>query len=380
MGGPLSGVRVLDLSINILGPLATQILGDMGADVIKIETPKGDHNRHSGPYRNKGMSALFMANNRNKRSVVLDLKTAEGLETLMKLVETADVFVHSMRSAAARRLGISYEAVSARNLSIVYGYGAGFHQKHEKRDRPAYDDIIQAESGIVGTVAAATGEYRYIPTIVVDKMAAQALASSIGMALFHRERTGEGQEVYIPMLENTVAFLMVEHLWGGVHNPPSAPMGYSRVLNARLFETSNGHISLCAINDAQWRSVFRALDRPDLVADDRFATVGARNSNFKELYAIVGDILKRRTTAEWRSLFDGADVPNGPVNSLQDVLNDPYLRDTGFWVDYEHPTEGACVTTAIVPQFSKTSGALRLPPPNLGQHTEEVLSEIGRDS
>lgn len=375
--GPLSGVRVLDLSINILGPLATQILGDMGADVIKVEPPKGDHNRHSGPYRTSGMSALFMANNRNKRSVVLDIKTKEGYEALMKLVDTADVFVHSMRASAADRLGISYAKISERNPRIIYGYGAGFRQDGPKKNRPAYDDIIQAESGMVGVVEKATGAAGYIPTIVVDKTAAHVLVSSIAMALFHRERTGEGQELYVPMLENTVAYLMVEHLWGAVHNPPSGPMGYSRVLNSRIFATSDGQISLCAINNIQWHAVFDALDRSDLAENEKFNKVGARNANFQELYAIIGDELKARTTQELRVLFDKADVPNGPVNTLEDVYKDPYLRDSGFWVEYEHPTEGTCVTTAVVPQFSKSPGALRLPPPSLGQHTHEVLKEIG---
>jgi crotonobetainyl-CoA:carnitine CoA-transferase CaiB-like acyl-CoA transferase len=379
MSGPLSGVRVVDLSINILGPMAAQTLGDMGADVIKVETPQGDKNRYSGPSRHPGMSAMFMANNRNKRSVVLDLKSAEGIEALMKLVETADVFIHTVRSSAAERLGFSYEAVSKRNPRIIYAYAAGYNQSGPKKNRPVYDDVIQAESGLVGMIRDTYGQAQYVPTAVIDKSSGQMLAGAIAMALYSREKTGEGQAVYIPMFENAVAWLMVEHLWNGVFNPPQGPLGYTRMLSAhrRPFETTDGHIALCALTDDQWQSAFKAMNRPDWAEDPRFKTLPERNRNFNELYRLVGECLRTRSTREWCEAFDAADVPNGAVNTLQGVYDDAYLKDTGFWVNYEHPTEGACVTTAVVPRFSKTPGGLQRPQPTLGQHTDEVLGEIG---
>jgi len=323
--GPLQGVRVLDLTINVLGPYATQILGDMGADVIKVETPLGDHNRHNGPARSAGMSALFMSNNRNKRSLVLNLKNKADLATLMDLVETADVFIHSMRATAANRLGIGYQAVSARNKRIIYGFGCGYRQDGPKANRPAYDDVIQGESGLVGIVRDVTGEARYVPTIVVDKLAGTVLASAVGMALFHRERTGLGQEIHVPMLETTVSFLMSEHLWR---------------------------------------------------TDARFVTMAKRSSNFTELYRILGEILASAPTEHWRQVFDAADIPNGPINSLSDVYHDPYLRESGFWVNYDHPSEGACVTPAVVPHFSVSPGNLHQPAPRLGEHSAELIAEI----
>lgn len=360
--------------------MAGQLLGDMGADVIKIETPAGDKNRFSGPSRNPGMSALFMSNNRNKRSVVLDLKSAAGIEDLMKLVESADVFLHTVRASAAQRLGFSYEAVAQRNPRIIYAYAAGYHQNGPKRDRPVYDDVIQAESGLVGLIRDVHGTAQYVPTAVIDKTAGQQLAGAIAMALYSREKTGEGQAVYIPMLESTVAYLMVEHLWSGVFSPPQGSLGYTRMLSAnrRPFATRDGNIALCAITDAQWHRTFVALGKPELQDDARFTKLAERNRHFNELYQIIGDVLKTGTTAEWSQRLDQADVPNGVVNTLQGVYDDPYLHDSGFWKAYDHPTEGPCMTTAVVAQFSKTPGGLQRPPPLLGQHTDEVLAEVGQ--
>lgn len=379
MPGPLAGVRVLDLTINILGPIAAQFLGDMGADVIKIEMPQGDKNRRSGPARNPGMSALFMSNNRNKRSVVIDLKSEEGQATLMKLVETADVLMHSVRTSAAERLGFSYEAVAKRNPRIIYAFAGGYSQQGPKRNRPVYDDVMQAESGLVGLIRDVYGEAHYVPTAIVDKSAGQMLAGAVAMALYSREKTGEGQAVHVPMFEHTVSFLMAEHLWNGVFDPPPGPLGYTRLLspNRRPFATTDGHVSLCALTDEQWMRAFVAMERPEWCDDPRFTTVHARNQNFNELYERVGEILRTRSTEDWCRIFDEADVPNGAVNTLEGVYRDPYLNETGFWVHYDHPSEGPCVTTAVVPHFSRTPGGMNRVQPRLGEHTQEVLAEAG---
>ena len=379
--GPLVGVRVVDLTVNVLGPVATQILGDMGADVIKIETPTGDPNRETGPRRHAHMSAMHLNVNRNKRSVTLDLKTEHGRAALLRLVETADVFVHSMRPAAAKRLGVGYEAIAACNPRIIYGYGPGYRQDGPNRDYPAYDDVVQGESGIASLMAQVNGNGpRFYPTVIIDKLCGYVLASAIGMALYQRERSGLGQEVHVPMFETILAFNYLEHLWGGAFDPPLPPgIGYVRLLtrHRRPYPTQDGHICVLAVNDDQWRRIFPALGRPELIEDPRFAKTDQRVRNYDELYEIVGEQLKKKTTAEWHRILDEVDIPNGPVHSLQELLHDPYLNQTGFFERYEHPTEGPVVTPMVPVQFSRTPGGLHRPPPRLGEHTAEVLREIG---
>lgn len=380
--GPLAGVRVLDLSINVLAPVATQILGDMGADVIKIEIPQGDPNRDTGPSRHAGMSVMHMNMNRNKRSVTLDLKRPEALETLYRLVDTADVFVHSMRPAAAARLGIDYERISKRNPRIIYGSSPGFRQDGPKRDLPSYDDVLQGMSGITALMAQVNGEPRFYPTVITDKLCGYVLASSIAMALYARERTGEGQEVQVPMYETILSFNYLEHLWGAAFEPPLEPgIGYVRLLTThrRPYATKDGHICVLAVNDDQWKRLLPALGCPELAVDPRFATTKFRVQNYDELYAIVAEQLRQRTTAAWQVLLDQADIPNGPTQSLQELLHDPYLNETQFFHRYEHPTEGPALTTAIPVRLSKTPGNLHRAPPNKGEHNVEVLSEIGLD-
>ncbi len=381
MSGPLAGIRVIDLTIAVLGPLATQILGDMGADVIKVEPPQGgDPIRPLGPARHPGMGAYFLNINRNKRSVVLDLKRPAAREALLRLVETADVFVHNMRLAAAERLGLDYRAVAARNPRIVYASAAGFRKDGVYRDRPSFDDVIQGESGLAALNGGVGGEPRYVPMAVCDKLCAHVLASAVGVALFHRERTGEGQEVHVPMLETMVAFNLVDHLWHGVLAEPEKGLGYPRMLtpHRRPFPTRDGHVCILATTDAQSRRLFAALDCPELADDERFCTLDRRTANIDELYAILVECMRRRTTAEWRERLDMFDVPNGIVTDLAGLLADPYLGETGFFEPVEHPSEGKMLTTAVPVAFSGTPGeSFRLPPPRLGQHTRMVLSEVG---
>ena len=381
MSGPLAGVRVLDLTINILGPLATQILGDMGAGVIKIEAPEGDPMRHSGLSKNPGMAQLFMNTNRNKKSVVLDLKKPEPLRALLRMVESADVFVHSMRPQTAERLGVSYEALSARNPRLVYAYAPGYRPDGPNRDRPAFDDVIQGESGIAAMIGRGVGEPRYIPMVMADKFCGHVLASAIGMALYARERTGKGQEVVVPMLETMLSFNLVEHLWTNFFEEDRANLGYSRIFSPhrRPYATRDGHICMLAVSDEQWRRVFQVIGRPELESDGRFAKLEARSRNIGTLYEILAGELRKKTTAEWQQLLDAADLPNGRVNELAKMAEDPYLTQTGFFEHYDHPTEGAMVTTSIPVQFSETPASLRLRPPALGEHTAEVLREHGME-
>jgi len=380
MSGPLAGIRVIDLTSALLGPLATQILGDMGADVIKVEPPEGDPIRALGPSRHPGMGAYFLNINRNKRSIALDLKRPAVREALLKLVETADVFVHNMRLAAAERLGLHYRAVGERNPRIVYAAATGFHKDGAHRDRPSFDDVIQGESGLAALNGGVGGEPRYVPMAVSDKICGYVLASAIGMALFHRERSGEGQEVHVPMLETMVAFNLADHLWHGVLAEPEKGIGYPRMMtpHRRPFPTKDGDICILATTDAQSRHLFEAIDCPELADDERFSTLGRRTDNIGELYEIVIERMRQRSTAEWRERLDRFDVPNGVVTGLEGLLTDPYLADTGFFERVEHPTEGKMLTTAIPVMFSGSPGdSFRLPPPHLGEHTRSVLRELG---
>jgi crotonobetainyl-CoA:carnitine CoA-transferase CaiB-like acyl-CoA transferase len=378
--GPLAGVRVLDLTVNVLGPVATQILGDMGADVIKIETPQGDPNRDTGPHRHPGMSAMHMNVNRNKRSITLNLKRPEAREALMRLVKDADVFVHSMRPSAAKRLGIGYPEISARNPRIVYAFGPGYRQDGPRGDDPAFDDVLQGESGIAALMAQVIGEPRYYPTVLIDKFCGYILASSISMALFSRERTGQGQEVHVPMYETILSFNYLEHLWSAVFDPPLGHgVGYVRLLTThrRPYPTKDGYICVLAVSDDQWNRLFPVLGRPELAQDERFTKTAARVQHYDEIYGIVAEQLKLRTTAEWHRLLNEIEIPNGPMHSLPDLLHDPYLRQTGFFQRYEHPSEGPALTTSVPTHFSRTPGGLRLPPPRLGEHNVEVLRSLG---
>jgi crotonobetainyl-CoA:carnitine CoA-transferase CaiB-like acyl-CoA transferase len=380
--GPLSGLKVIDLTVNVLGPVATQILGDMGADVVKVEAPEGDYTRFVGPSRSPGMGTFFLNINRNKRSIVLDLKKPESRDALFRLVETADVFVHSMRLAAARRLQVDYEAVAAHNPRIVYASAGGYRQDSSRADWPAFDDVIQGVSGIAALNGQVNGEPSYFPTVICDKLCGYVLASSISMALYARERTGAGQEVHVPMMETMVGFNMLEHLWGAVLDEPSLGLGYSRMLTPyrRPYKTTDGYICLLANTDEQWRRMFLVIERPDLVGDRRFAEINPRSRHIDELYALVKEAMAARTTAEWRERLDGADIPNGPVQTLDQLLRDPYLKETDFFHRTEHPTEGSFVAMAVPTRFSATPASVRRLPPRLGQHTREVLAEIGLEA
>jgi crotonobetainyl-CoA:carnitine CoA-transferase CaiB-like acyl-CoA transferase len=384
MSGPLAGIRVIDVTIAVLGPVATQILGDMGAEVVKVETPDGDPMRQIGPARHPGMAAYFLNLNRNKKSLVLDLKRPAAQAAMRRLAATADVFVHNMRPGAATRLGIDYPAMSAANPRIVYAWASGYRPDSAYRDRAAFDDVIQGESGLAALNKGAPngpdgGAPRYVPMVVCDKVCGNVLAGAVGMALFARERTGRGQEVHVPMMETMSAFNLVDHLWHGVFGEPEKGLGYPRMLTPyrRPYATSDGHVCLLATTDRQWRNLFAAIDLPGLADDPRFSTIAGRTANIDELYTLLAERMLRRSTAEWRARLDESDVPNGVVNDLPGLLADPYLRDTGFFQPIEHPSEGPTVTTAIPVSFSASPGSLRLPPPRLGEHTAEILGELG---
>jgi crotonobetainyl-CoA:carnitine CoA-transferase CaiB-like acyl-CoA transferase len=351
----------------------------MGADVIKVETPDGDAVRFIGPSRTPGMGSYYANLNRNKRSIVLDLKQAPAMAALWKLIETADVVVHNMRLGAAERLGLTYKNLAARNPRIILACASGFRKDSSARENPAYDDLIQGRSGMASLNPGPDGAPRYFPTVVADKYCGQMLASMIGMALFHRERTGQGQEVHVPMLETMISFLLVEHFWGATIGQPELGMGYPRMLtpHRRPYQTKDGFICLIAVSDAQYRKIFEAFGQPELIDDSRFCSIQARSKNVDIVYGILNENLPARTTAEWSALFTAADIPNGPVNTLPQLLEDSYLKETGFFQEVQHPVEGKFVVTAVPAQFSASPGSVHRLPPTLGQHTEEILREAG---
>jgi crotonobetainyl-CoA:carnitine CoA-transferase CaiB-like acyl-CoA transferase len=379
--GPLAGVKVVDLTINVLGPLATQILGDLGADVIKVETPDGDPNRRTGPSRHADMAAMHLNMNRNKRSVTLNLKRPEAKQALLRLVETADVFVHSMRPSAAERLGIDYESLKTLNPRIVYAYGPGYKPGSSRENDPAFDDVLQGETGIADLMDRSVGVVRYMPTVIIDKFCGYMLASAIGMALFAREKTGLGQQVRVPMFDTIAAFNLQEHLWGAAFDPPlGTGVGYVRLLSEqrRPYETKDAYICVLAVNDEQWKRLLPAIGRPELLEDPRFNTVAARIHHIGEVYGMVADQMKLKTTAEWRQILTDIDIPNGPVNRFEDLLEDAYLKEVGFFERYTHPTEGPLRTPRVPLLFSETpASAVRLPPATLGQHNDEVFGSLG---
>lgn len=376
--GPLSGIRVIDITINVLGPFAAQILGDMGADVIKVETPEGDPMRGLGAHRNPGMAAHFVNLNRSKRSLALDLKSANDLEILMRLVETADVFIHNMRAGAADRLGIGPDAVRTRNQSIVYAYATGYKKDGPRKDRPAYDDVIQGESGLAGLIGEVNGEARFVPYAIADKLCGVYLASAVSAALFRRERTGQSQVVHVPMLETLVSFNIVDHLWQATFTGRPEDVGYPRMLtpHRRPYPTKDGHICVLAVTDEQWSRLYEALDWPDRVKDPRLATMAGRTEHINELYADLSGVLLQKTTAQWVECFDAFDIPNAPVAKLGDLLADQYLWDSGFFSRQEHPTDGQHTVMAFPVDFSASPAGMKRPPPGLGEHNQEILEEL----
>lgn len=377
--GPLSGIRVIDITTVVLGPYCSQTLGDMGADVIKVETTQGDSTRLIGPSRTPGMGSYFANLNRNKRSLALDLKKPAAREAILRLVETADVFVHNMRIGAAARLGLDYETLSTRNPRLIYACASGFRKGSSMQEFPAYDDLIQGVSGIASLNAGADGAPRYFPTVVVDKLTGANLASMIGMALFHRERTGQGQEIHLPMMETILSFALIEHLWHGTLGEPEKGLGYPRMLtpHRRPYQTKDGFISVIAHSDAQWSKLFEAMGVPELINDTRFNSVPARSRNIDAVYATLTEGMKQRTTAEWLAELRPADIPCGKANSLEDLFTDPYLTETRYFEPYQHPVEGDVVVPAIPAWFSRSPPNVHRPWPRLGEHTKEILAEAG---
>jgi crotonobetainyl-CoA:carnitine CoA-transferase CaiB-like acyl-CoA transferase len=376
--GPLAGIRVLDLTATLMGPYCTQILCDMGADVIKVESPAGDTTRYLPDGCKPGMSGMFINLNRGKRSIVLDLKSSGGREVLSRLVQRSDVFVHSMRFEAIRRLGFCYEAVARLRSDIVYANLYGFGRHGPYADWAAYDDTIQGISGLAMLQAEVMGEPRYVPTVMADKVAGLTATYAIAMALFHRERSGEGQEIETGMFETMVSFLMVEHMGGSLFDPPIADPTYRRLVSPhrRPYRTADGYISVLIYNDKQWDRFVAIAGEPPELLHARFATLESRARHIDEVYAAIGEVMTSRQTDEWIRALQGAGIPAVPLKSLKELLSDPHLEQTGFFVNRQ-TKEGRLRFPGIPTKFSKTPGRIREAGPLLGEHTVAIMQEAG---
>ncbi|MDT7756583.1 MAG: hypothetical protein QOH27_2481 [Mycobacterium sp.] len=376
--GPLAGIRVVDLTAVVMGPYCTQIMADMGADVVKIEPPEGDITRYVAQGPTPGMNGVFMNVNRGKRSVVLDLRSAEGVAALRALIETADVFIHSMRGRAIAKLGFDYKSVAAINPQIVYTNCYGYSRRGPDADRPAYDDTIQAECGLPAVQKQLTGDATYVATIVADKVTGLTALYATMMALFHRERTGEGQEVEVSMFETMASFMLVEHANGAMFDPPLGPAVYPRTVapNRRPYETKDGYVAALIYNDKHWKAFINAV-RPAWITEheDSFSTLELRARQIDTVYGLVAQTMRERTTAEWLTLFAELEIPASPINTLDSLFDSPQLNAVGLFETVDTP-QGKVRFPGVPTWFSRTPGRVAGPAPELGADTDSVLAEL----
>ncbi len=384
MSGPLDGVRILDLTTVVMGPYATQILADFGADVIKLEPPEGDVMRHNAPMRSRGMGHIFMNANRNKRSVVIDLKQPAGRDACLAIAKRADVLVYNIRPQAMARLKLGYDEVRKANPRIIYVGAFGYSQRGPYAAKAAYDDLIQGATGLPWLLKESGAESpRYVPATLADRSVGLHIVNAVCAALYAREKSGRGQRVDVPMFESLLQTVMGEHLGGNTYLPGAgektgAP-GYARMLakERRPYETRDGYVCVLVYNDKQWRAFFELIGRPELFAEPRYATPEARSRDFEGANALVAAEMKKRSTADWIAALERADIPVQRMNSLTDIVEDPHLAAIGYFRTVEHPSEGGIRSMAVPSEWSETAPEYRRHAPRLGEHTREVLREAG---
>jgi crotonobetainyl-CoA:carnitine CoA-transferase CaiB-like acyl-CoA transferase len=378
--GPLTGVRVIDLTSVMMGPYATMILGDYGADVIKVESPEGDVMRYAAPMRHPQMGAMYLQGNRNKRSIVLDLKKDRGRDALLRLSATADVFVHNVRPAAMRRLRLGADDLLALNSRLVYASLHGFGEQGPYAGRPAYDDLIQGMTALPALTGMITGEPRFSPATIADRIVGLNATHAILAALLHRERTGEGQSIEIPMFETMAQFVLGDHMAGRSFEPPIGPSGYSRLLSPdrRPYHTSDGYICALVYTDKQWNAFFRKIGQDnEAERDPRLNNMTARTQNYDFVYDWFSKVMKTHTTSDWMRFFEEADIPHAPLHDLDSLIDDRHLAAVGLIESIEHPTEGTLRVAGPAATWSKTPPSIRQYPPRLGEHGGEILREAG---
>ena len=377
MPGPLQGVKVLDLTTVVMGPFATQILAELGADVIKIEPHDGDNMRHPGPMKNPGMGYMFLGLNRGKRGIVLDLKKPEGRAALLRLVADADVLIYNVRPQAMARLGLSYEEVSRTNPRILYVGAYGYSQNGPYAAKAAYDDLIQGVSGMPWLVSQTGAKPNYAPVNLADRLTGLHAVYTVTAALFERSRTGRGQSIEVPMFESVTHFVLGDHIAGFTWDPPEGGGGYQRLLARKPYPTRDGYLCVLVYNDKQWKSFLGAIGRQELMSDARYATQASRAANIHNIYAFLTELFTTRTTAEWITLLESVDIPVARMNSVEDVVSDPHLLQSGFFVTEDHPSEGSLRAMRTPTNWSESQPGTPRPAPRLGEHSAEVLKEIG---
>lgn len=381
-GGALSGIRVIDLTTVVVGPTATLYLADYGADVIKVEAPQGDLLRTLGGKSVSGeMSAKFMHFNRNKRSIVLDLKQDSGLDALHRLLDTADVFIANVRPAALKRLSLDGERLRQRYNRLIVCNLMGFGQDGRYRDRPAYDTIIQGMAGVAECNRRAAGVARYVPMVFADHVVGLIAAQCIMAALIERGRSGEGQTIEVPMFENMAAFVLAEHMGDRTFVPARGGSGDLRVLDpmGKPVKTRDGYICVSANTDAQAFALFDVIGRPELKSDPRFSSVKARLANIGAYFEVRADGLATKTTAEWVELLAAADIPAGPMHTLESLMTDEHLTDASFFCEVDHPVEGRIVDMQFPNRFSAGGRDDYLAAPLKGGDSVAILRDIGYD-
>jgi crotonobetainyl-CoA:carnitine CoA-transferase CaiB-like acyl-CoA transferase len=383
MKAPLEGIRVVDMTSVVVGPLCTQMLADYGADVIKIEAPPGGDIARTLAGRGVTplMSGKFIHLNRNKRSLALDLKKPNGLGALKRLLAVADVLVWNIRPPAMARLGLSYEDVKAVNPKIIYAGMFGFGQDGRYKNKPAYDAIIQGSAGVAALNHMATGEPRYLPIVMADRTVGLIATQMILLALFHRDRSGEGSALQIPMFENMAKFVLEEHMYLKTFEPPLGPVADPRLMdpNAKPLPTKDSWICISANTNAQAFAIFAAIGKPELKDDPRFNSVANRFKNVREYFAVRAAGLKEKTTAEWLEIFERLDVPAMPYHTLDSLMEDPHLKDVGFFQTVEHATEGKIRNMRLPNKTSFNARREFMGAPKLGQHSVDVLRDAGLD-
>jgi len=375
----LQGIRVVDLTSVVMGPFATYQLGALGAGVIKVEPPGGESVRHIAPARHAGMGGMFLNVNREKRSLVLDLKKPEARAALDRVLATADVLVHNMRRPAARRVGIDHDTLKTKHPRLIHCAAIGFGKGGAYADDGAYDDVVQGTSGFAAVNARADGAPRYVPQIVVDKISGLFIVEGVLAALIHRERTGEALAFEVPMLECATHFLMVEHLSGQIFDPPLSGPGYKRLLNPyrRPYPTKDGFIGVLPYAEKHWIRFVEVVGRPDVAAEPWFLDPVARSEKIHDLCKVIDEAMPARTTAEWLELLRAADIPCGPISRLEDLFDEPHLKSAGFFRTEEHPTEGRLKMTRHPLDFEGVAEKAGHPAPRLGEHSRAILAEAG---
>jgi crotonobetainyl-CoA:carnitine CoA-transferase CaiB-like acyl-CoA transferase len=381
--GPLAGVRVVDLTQFVLGPYATQTLGDLGADVIKVEEPAGDRQRANGKAPNsRTMGPVFMALNRNKRSLALDLKTEPGRRALRRLVKSADVFIHNMRPEAVARLGFGFEAVAALKPDIVYVEAMGYAPEGPYAGRQAFDDLIQAASGATGLAALVdpAEPLKFIPSIIADKTCGLFAAIATLAALRHKEKTGEGQYVAVPMLETFTGFIMAEHLYGETFVPPTGRFGHTTTItpHRKPLKTRDGWLMVMPASQAQAAKFLELGGFPDAYGGERFLSAKGAQARVAVYNEMLAEATATRTTAEWMDLCAEHSVPAMVAHAARDILEDPQLKETLFETRV-HETEGPYRAMKPGLRFSKTPATIRREPPDVGRDSLEILEQLGED-